>query len=261
VSTIFSARRQAVLVGHRPPPALVGHRGGRGESWPPENTIAAFARAHVDGAQAVELDVRTCAGGHVVVMHDPDLARMTEGRDRRAVAQVTLGELGNVALGAGTSRERAPTLDDLLAWARGRVALNVEAKHDVPDRRALAKSLARTLARHPAVEVLLSSFDPALLAMLAVTAPATPRAWLTHDEQRLWNAPWAHLLARAPVYAVHLQRTQASPATVAALQRAGKRVGVWTVNDPSEARDLAALGVDWLITDDVRALRPALNRN
>ncbi len=239
----------------------MGHRGGRGAGWPAENTIAAFARAHGEGAAAVELDVRTCAGGHVVVMHDADLARMTEGRDRRLVAEISLAELGGVRLGSGDACERAPALDDLCAWARGRVALNVEAKHDVPDRLALAKEIARVLARHPAVEVLLSSFDPVLLTMLAVTAPRVPRAWLTHEGQRLWNAPWAPFLARAPVRAVHLERTQASPATVAGLQRAGRLVGVWTVNDPNEARDLAALGVDWLITDDVAALARALSRS
>jgi glycerophosphoryl diester phosphodiesterase len=245
---------------HQDAAVLVGHRGGRGATWPPENTLAAFARAHADGARAVELDVRTCAGGHVVVMHDADLTRMTRGRDRRAVAALTLGELGGVALGEQSASERAPSLDDLLAWARGRVALNVEAKHDVPDRRALARGIAEALARHPDVEVLLSSFDPALLVLLAALAPRTPRAWLTHEGQPLWDAPWAPLLARAPVYAVHLERTQASPHTVAALKRAGKRVGVWTVNDPNEARDLAHLGVDWLISDDVAAIAPALSR-
>jgi glycerophosphoryl diester phosphodiesterase len=234
---------------------IVGHRGGRGEGWPPENTLESFTRAHAEGAPAIELDVRTCIGGHVVVMHDADLARMTGGSDRRVVARLTLGELARVALGAANAaRSRVPTLDQVLDWAHGRVALNVEAKHDVPDRLALARAIARALARHSGVEVLLSSFDPTLLAMLAATAPRVRRAWLTHEGQRAWEPAWAPLAARAPIFAVHVQRTQASPDTIARLQRAGKRVGVWTVNDPSEAHDLAALGVDWLITDDPGAL-------
>ena len=194
--------------------------------------------------------MRACIGGHVVVMHDPDLARVTDGNDRRDVARLTRGELlRRVALGSGPSHERVPTLDDVLDWAQGRVAVNVEAKHDVPDRLALARSIGRALARHPQTEVLLSSFDPTLLAMLAALAPRTRRAWLTHEGQRAWEPAWGRLAARAPIHAIHLERTQASARTVAAFQRAGKRVGVWTVNDPSEARDLAALGVDWLITD------------
>jgi glycerophosphoryl diester phosphodiesterase len=239
-ASVFAASKAALVV---------GHRGGRGEGWPTENTIASFARAEAEGARAVELDVRVCAGGDVVVMHDADLARVTGGSDRRAVARLTLGELARVTM--GTSREHVPTLDQVLEWARGRMAVNVEAKHDVPDRLALARGLARTLARHPEVEVLLSSFDPVLLAMLAALSPRVRRAWLTHEGQRGWE----HLAKRAPIYAVHLERTQASPYIVSTLQRAGKRVGVWTVNDPGEARDLVALGVDWLITDDPAGLR------
>jgi glycerophosphoryl diester phosphodiesterase len=261
VPGVFAAFEAATFSSLARPVTLVGHRGGRGESWPPENTIAAFTRAVTEGADAVELDVRTCAGDHVVVMHDADLARMTQGGDRRAVARLTLGELGRVVMatpGRGTPfRERVPTLDHVLEWAKGRVALNVEAKHDVRDRLALARNIARALARHPGVEVLLSSFDPTLLAMLAVAAPRTRRAWLTHEGQHRWEPAWALLAMRAPIDAVHLQRTQASPRLVSAFQRAGKCVGVWTVNDPNEARDLAALGVNWIITDDAGALRRA----
>jgi glycerophosphoryl diester phosphodiesterase len=227
---------------------LVGHRGGRGTSWPTENTIAAFTRAHAEGAPAIELDVRTCAGDHVIVMHDPELTRVTGGNDRRLVSRTTRGELDRVVMGAG--RERVPTLDDVLGWARGRVAVNVEAKHDVPDRLVLARGIAAVLTRHPGVEVLLSSFDPTLLAMLFAVAPRAPRAWLTYEAQRGWEVAWVPLAGRAPIHAVHFERTQANPRTIARVKQAGKKVGVWTVNDAREARDLADLGVDWIITDD-----------
>jgi glycerophosphoryl diester phosphodiesterase len=57
------------------------------------------------------------------------------------------------------------------------------------------------------------------------------------------------LATRPFVQAVHLERTQTDPAAIAAHHRRGLRVGVWTVNDPGEAVDLAALGVETLITD------------
>jgi len=237
---------------------VVGHRGGCGEGWPSENTMEAFARAHAEGADAIELDVRVCIGGHVVVMHDPDLSRVTGGNDRRDVARLTPGLLARVALAVGG--ERVPMLDDVLDHARGRFAVNVEAKHDVPDRWLLARSLVRTLARHPRVRVLVSSFDPALLAMLAMLAPHIGRAWLTYEAQQPWEPVWSRLAARAPIAAVHLERTQAAPRLVTALKNAGRRVGVWTVNDPREARDLVALGVDWLITDAPGAIGEAIRR-
>jgi glycerophosphoryl diester phosphodiesterase len=227
-------------------PVVVGHRGGRGEDWPPENTLAAFERARSEGAGAVETDVRLCASGEVVAFHDPDLSRMTDGLDGRKVADVELHELLGVRL-RGTSH-RIPTLASLLAWARRHaLPLNVEIKHDVPSRGALARAVARQL-RGCEVPVLLSSFDPLTLAAMAVLSPFTPRALLTDPRQS-----YAHLLhaaATAPMLAaLHVERGQASPEAIARWKRRGLDVGVWTVNDPAEARRLVLAGVDLVISD------------
>jgi glycerophosphoryl diester phosphodiesterase len=57
---------------------------------------------------------------------------------------------------------------------------------------------------------------------------------------------------------VHLERTLTTPGRVEALRRRGLLVNAWTVNDPREARDLAALGVDGLITDAPARIRDAI---
>lgn len=203
---------------------VVGHRGGRGDGWPRENTLAAFQQARGEGARAIELDVRTCGSGEVVVLHDPTRASLAELR----------------AL-------EVPTLAEAVAWAsENDVAVNVELKHDVPNRLVLVERVRRVL-RPTRADVLLSSFDPALLAAVAVALPATRRALLTSRGQR-WHLPSA--FATPPyVHAVHLERTETRPAAIARYRRRGLRVGVWTVNDPREAVDLAALGVETLITD------------
>ena len=113
----------------------------------------------------------------------------------------------------------------------------------------------------PTASVPISSFDPTLLAMLAVAAPRVPRAWLTHQGQERWSRGWSPLALRAPIMAVHVERTQATPRLVESFHRAGKAVGVWTVNDAAEARDLAAIGVDWIITDAPGAVLVATRRS
>jgi glycerophosphoryl diester phosphodiesterase len=211
---------------------VVGHRGGRGPGWPRENTLPAFERARAEGARAIELDVRTCGTGEAVVLHDPTTASLA---DLRA---------GGI-----------PTLADALAWASERdVALNVEMKHDVPNRVALVARLRPLLVR-TRVDVLLSSFDPLLLAAAALAFPAIRRALITSRDQRP-RVPTA--LARTPLaHALHLQRTQTQLTAVARYRARGVRVGVWTVNDPVEATDLAALGVETIITDSPGALLAA----
>jgi glycerophosphoryl diester phosphodiesterase len=237
-------------------PLVVGHRGGRGEGWPAENTIAAFERARREGARAIELDVRTCAGDNVVVFHDVRLARMTGGRDGRRIADVPLATLARITVGA--SNEEIPTLADALAWALEHgVAVNVEMKHDVPDRWALARGVARAL-RASRAQVLLSSFDPGVLTMAAALAPRVPRALLSHRRESRALA-FLRELARPPaVRALHLERTQSSPEAIARYKHRGLRVGIWTVNDAREARDLVALGADSIITDSPGAILDAL---
>ncbi len=240
--------------GARARPLIFGHRGVRGPL--PENTLAAFEAAASQGADGVELDVRLCRTGELVVLHDPTLARVTSGADERAVAEVPWDELRRADVGSG---ERPPLLADVLALCRARgLRANVEAKRDVPSRPAVVKALARLLrALDPRLEVIVSSFDPLMLAALRLEAPRIPRALLVSPDGHYPRV--AALAGPLDAAAVHLCRTLTDPRAVAAHRRAGRIVGVWTVNDPAEARDLAALGVDSLITDRPGEIRAALD--
>jgi glycerophosphoryl diester phosphodiesterase len=231
--------------------AIVGHRGVR--TGPEgENTLAAFERALGDGAVAVELDVRLCATGELIVFHDPDLKRATGGADLREVRHVPYRELASMPLFGAA--QGVPLLRDVLELVRDRRAgINVEMKHDLTAAAPLVLAVAREIGRGP-FDVLVSSFDPRLLARIKVRAPRTRVALLTTAE-RTWSLPLARVLARSRLlHAVHLERTQVSPELVRMLERRGVHVGVWTVNDVEEARTLSELGVDWLITDNPRAL-------
>ena len=53
------------------------HQGGEYEH--PSNTMFAFKRAHLLGADVLELDVHTTSGGEVVVIHDATVDRTTNG--------------------------------------------------------------------------------------------------------------------------------------------------------------------------------------
>ncbi len=231
---------------------VVGHRGGRGDGWPPENTMPAFEQAARQGASAIELDVRTCAGNAVVVFHDATLSRATGGRDARRVRDVEVAELR--ALGV-------PTLAAVLSWARSLgVGVNVEMKHDVESRAVLAGATVLAV-RATGADVLLSSFDPLLLGLAAAHAPSIPRALLVRSGQPLW-ARAIQRAARPPLCGwLHLERAQARPRALARCMRRGLRIGVWTVNDPDEAIHLVGRGVTSIITDAAGTISKALTRN
>jgi glycerophosphoryl diester phosphodiesterase len=233
---------------------LIGHRGVR-RSGVVENTIGAFRAAAEEGAEAIELDVRVCASGEPVVLHDPTLERVSEGADTRAAADLSLSAIKGVELPGGA---RVPSLAEALAFARDRaLPVNVELKRDVPSRALVVRAAALLLRTwDPAHAVLVSSFDPAMLAGFAALAPRVPRAILVHRTR--WHVAHAALAAPLGAAAVHLARTLTRPDFVASLRARGFAVNVWTVNDAAEARDLAALGVDGLITDVPGELRAAL---
>jgi glycerophosphoryl diester phosphodiesterase len=235
------------------PPYVYGHRGARREA--PENTMAAFELAAGAGAHGIELDVRLCQSGQVVVCHDPTLSRTTQGRDDRSIADLAYAELERVDLGSGA---RVPLLEDVLAWAKGRLRVNVEVKRDVPDRARLVRETALLLrGQGPALSnVIVSSFDPWMLAYLGWLLPEVLRGYLFGSDQKPRASVWVAALIRAD--AVHPESTLLSVETCRRYKERFDLINAWTVNDPAQARALAAMGVDSIVTDVPRVILAAL---
>jgi glycerophosphoryl diester phosphodiesterase len=229
-----------------PSPLLIGHRGLG--TVAPENTLEAIEEAARVGAGGVEIDVRPCRDGELVVFHDRDLKRMTGQPER--VESLDWSELKRVDLGGAT----IPRLADVVSLCeRLDLFLNIELKRDVPSRRQLVRSVAHYVRRlGPEPVIALSSFDPAMLAQLRRDAPGVPRAVLYASRHR-----WVRRLA-APLaaVAVHPDHRLVRALDVRRAHAAGRRVMCWTVNDVGDAKRLLALGVDGVMTDDPAALFP-----
>jgi glycerophosphoryl diester phosphodiesterase len=228
-------------------PLVYGHRGTRRGA--PENTLLAMRRALEQGADGVELDVRLCKSGEVIVLHDPDLQRVAGAAV--VAAEATLGELLQHDLGQG---QRVPLLDQALelVLGAGRV-LNVELKDDVPEPEALAAAVAeRLLAQRPKARqrVLCSSFSAELCQALRAALTSASVALLFARERK--RPPMGSL-------AVHPQHALADAESIAQWHSQGLLVNAWTVNDAESARALAQAGIDGIITDDVPLVLGALS--
>lgn len=149
---------------------LIAHRGFHDKDAP-ENSLVAFHQAMEKG-YAIELDVHLTKDGKVVVFHDDTLIRMTG--DERHIAQLTLEELQKLHL-AGT-KEKIPTLEEVLTLVQGNVPLLIELK---------GESRASTLASH-IVPILdrydgpfaVQSFNPMLLRAIKKLRPEIVRGLL-----------------------------------------------------------------------------------
>lgn len=95
---------------------VIGHRGAPREA--PENTISSFEKAVRAGVHSVEADLRRTSDGRVVVFHDRDVRRTTNGRGRvDSMTEDALQELDAGGwFGKKFSGEKIPTLDNLLEW-------------------------------------------------------------------------------------------------------------------------------------------------
>lgn len=243
---------------------ILGHRGGRGAGWPPENSLEAFARAFDEGAAGVELDVRLCASGEPVLHHDPtlppDVAHPSRQRAKSSERGIHLIRREHLPLLEGGVR--IPTLGEALDLCRDRSGIvNVEVKADSPRRVALIRAVAREVQRaRPGLEVVISSFDPALVLAFAAALPRVPRAMLVGKRTpRLATA--LPLAIRRVVIAAHLEDSLVTKERVLRLHRSGLRVVAWTVNDDARTLEMRdALKVDWVITDQPGQMVKALDR-
>ena len=98
---------------------LGAHRGDNTNF--PENTMLAFQAAAAVGADSVETDVRMTKDGHLVLIHDKDVERTTNGKG--LVADMTLEELRSLDAGSWKGPEFAgvkiPRIEELLELIQG----------------------------------------------------------------------------------------------------------------------------------------------
>lgn len=206
--------------------------------------MAAFAAAMEAGADGFELDVRLSACGKLLVFHDDDLLRLC-GVDRR-VQDLSWQELSALRV----QGERIPLLDEVLR-AFPSALVNVEMKaHPLPMSLPLAKATRDAVLQHRALaRVLVSSFDPRLLAMLRALGSQVPRALLFHSKQATpLRKAW---LARGLVVAaIHPEQVLVTAEMVARAHAQGRLLNTWTVDDPERILELAAIDVDAIICND-----------
>jgi len=167
----------------------VAHRGYHDTNktvW--ENTLSAFSRA-IDGGFAIECDVQLAADSVPVIFHDDDMERLTGMKGD--VRERTSAELS--MLSVGQTRDRVPTLKQLLALCAGKVPLVIELKgregEGVDD--GFAEAVLDDLEGYNG-HVALMSFDHHLLkALKAAGSPwplgltaegAKPEDFFSHDE-------------------------------------------------------------------------------
>lgn len=214
-------------------PRLIAHR-GCAEQYP-ENTRYAFERVapYVD---SIELDVRRCGSGEIVVFHDETLGRVTSCEG--AVSDTPYETLDSCSVGC--LDEGVPRLVDAFETIPTDVEVNVELKEQ-----GLAEDVSDVAAAFDH-DVLVSSFDPDTLSAVAEIDPSLPLGLVT-------NANLARSLEAAREigcsYLHPRHDLRDLPEVVVDARDSGIEVNPWTIATERSAARAIELDVAGLIID------------
>ncbi len=228
-------------------PLNIAHRGASGHA--PENTMAAFRLAVELGADWIEMDVHQTADDHLIVLHDFTMFR-TAG-DRRPVKILTLEQIKKFDVGLWWDKasrgERAPTLDEVLAFAENRIRVQIELKRGSSLYPGIEKRLIKTIGLHRAEKrTAVSSFEIETLKTLRELDDTIPLGLLTRKTRPEDILEEAESLN---VQSIHISTKRLSKALLAQAHSNGLQVYVYTVNRPSLMSRYLAMGADGLFTN------------
>src|SRR6266540_5750567 len=233
-----------------PRPIIFAHRGA--STYAPENTVVAFELALAQQADAIELDVKLSADGHVIVHHDPTVDRTTNGKGK--VKDLSLAELKKLDAGSFFAEnfhgEKIPTLEEVFEVVGKRTFINVELTNYKTPRDQLVETVCMLVKKCGLEEhVMFSSFFAYNLSKARAYLPDVPRGLLAFNG---WLGAWARSFGFAfgKYQALHPYMADVTPQQVQRVHRLNRRIHVWTVNAADDMHRLFHWGVDAIFTDD-----------
>lgn len=231
-------------------PLVIAHRATMGHA--PENTLLGVRRALELGCDGVEIDVRLCADGAPVLIHDELIDRTTDATG--PISAISLEQLRHVDAGEG---EPIPTLRETLATIAAQMLLVIELKTSPGDDiAALCDAVLAEVARANALPwTWLWSFDTNAVRTLAERAPNGRR--IAHlcgsPTKEIWQAVAEYRLDGLSMH--HSAITESEIATCRSRRLAAF---TWTVNEAADIRRLVDLGVTGIAGDYPERIQAAL---
>jgi len=223
----------------------IAHRGASYDA--PENTVAAAKLAWEQGADAVEIDVYLAADNRIMVIHDKDTKRTTGGKNM-VIKNTPSLVLRDLEVGSWKDPkfkgEKIPFIEEIMETVPEGKTLVVEVKCG-PE---IVPHMERVLHKHPKKsQIVFISFGWETITELKKAFPENKAYWLSgskHEVKKRMDE-----IIPAGLDGINLNYAIIDEDLVKEAHERGFPVLAWTVNDPSEARRLIALGVTHITTD------------
>ena len=226
---------------------IYAHRGA--SHYFPEMTMDAYENAVKQGADGFECDLRLTKDGVAVLWHDADLKR--RANNEAVVHDSTYAQLAAIY-------PQIVTLDQFLDFGISeKKSLLLETKHPVPSRTEIENHVVKKLhseakrIEKAGIDITVMSFSWFAVERVKQLDKSIALTYLIRETTPRLSVRYTSAHSIGPGIA----QLRKKPALAQQIKSAGKKLNVWTVDEPSDIIMCRHLGVDNLITN-----RPAFAR-
>lgn len=206
---------------------LIAHRGLHSKNTK-ENTLPALLLANKNtNLSGLELDVRLTRDNEVVVIHDEDINRVSNGKGK--VRDMTLDRLKRFNCGTILKRERISTLDEALNKLSPSGMIIIELKDELNKNNILVNKVLELIKKYPNLNIWLKSFSKDIVLYL--------KQYSNYPVGILINANNKELL-NIDVDFYSISQKVINNEIVDNLLKQNKNIMVWTINDENEIMSL-----------------------
>ena len=245
---------------HLPYPRICAHRGFN--TIAPENSMPAFGAAVALGAEEIEFDLWVTKDGEIVSCHDSTLDRVSTGTGK--IYDHTYGELLSFDFGVKYGEKfkglKILKFEDILAKFACHTVMNIHIK--TPDWQcgydpeALRRIIALIDQYDCRKYVYFMSGNENVLRLARELAPDICRCAGAGD------APW-EIVDRAIKYEckkVQLHKSHFNREMIRRAHQNGIICNLFWSDDPEEAREFIAMGIDTILTNNFHLISQAVKR-
>ncbi|OWT38862.1 glycerophosphodiesterase [Cryptococcus neoformans] len=233
-------------------PECWGHRGASASF--PENTIASFVEACKTGADGIETDIHVTTDNVLVMFHDPELHRTTDGEGRidKLPWKGVLEHVRTLEKPHQPIPQFTQVIDLLLQPENSRVKINLDLKVENDPVRlfGLIKSVVESYEgwqKKLAPRIVLGIWHPKFIVPATTILPYLPRYAISMDISQCRK----YFFNICHGFSIRYEALATSEGARfrQECKAAGKKICSWTVNDPEEMRQCARWGIASVISD------------
>jgi len=216
---------------------VVAHRGGA--NLGNENTLSCMAAGIAAGADMVETDIHLSKDGEMIVCHDPKIDRTTDGKG--VIEEMTAEEIRSYhVIDSETGEltdEVLPTLSEIMDLVQGECSLLLEIKRKKDQYQGIEEKVVDIIRKYHAESwVTVQSFNDSVIERIHELAPDIKLQKLIINRlpfKLAFDGTVTKFNYEKYDYveAVNTNIHFASKSMIRKAHAAGKKVGVWTVNE------------------------------